>query len=91
MTPPVKIIIDTDIGDDVDDAIAIAWAARRPELDIRAVTTGSPTLCTSSTEARVMRTMIASGIVASATAGSTRCANASAAASNSPVSKPSTT
>ncbi len=39
MTPPVKIIIDTDIGDDVDDAIAIAWAARRPELDIRAVTT----------------------------------------------------
>ena len=36
---PVKIIIDTDIGDDVDDAIAIAWAMLRPELDIRAITT----------------------------------------------------
>lgn len=39
MTPATKIIIDTDIGDDVDDALAIAWALRRPELDIRAVTT----------------------------------------------------
>jgi purine nucleosidase/pyrimidine-specific ribonucleoside hydrolase len=36
---PLKVIIDTDIGDDIDDAIAIAYAARRPELDIRAVTT----------------------------------------------------
>lgn len=36
---PARIIIDTDIGDDVDDAIAIAWAMRRPELDIRAITT----------------------------------------------------
>jgi purine nucleosidase/pyrimidine-specific ribonucleoside hydrolase len=39
MTPPVKIIIDTDIGDDVDDALAIAWAMLRPELDLRAITT----------------------------------------------------
>ncbi len=35
----VKIIIDTDIGSDVDDAIAIAFAVRRPELDIKAITT----------------------------------------------------
>lgn len=35
----VKVLIDTDIGDDVDDALALAFAARRPELDLRAVTT----------------------------------------------------
>jgi purine nucleosidase/pyrimidine-specific ribonucleoside hydrolase len=34
-----KIIIDTDIGDDVDDALAIAFAMLRPELDVRAITT----------------------------------------------------
>ena len=36
---PVKVIIDTDIGDDVDDALAIAFAMLRPELDVRAITT----------------------------------------------------
>lgn len=34
-----KIIIDTDIGDDVDDALALAFALRCPELDIMGVTT----------------------------------------------------
>lgn len=34
-----KIIIDTDIGDDIDDAMAIAYALRRPELDILGITT----------------------------------------------------
>lgn len=33
------VIIDTDAGDDIDDAIAIAFAARRPELNLLAVTT----------------------------------------------------
>lgn len=33
-----KLIIDTDIGDDVDDAIAIAYALKRKELDILAIT-----------------------------------------------------
>ena len=33
-TSPEKIIIDTDIGDDVDDAFAVALALRSPELQI---------------------------------------------------------
>src|SRR5205809_1106903 len=38
-TPPEKIIIDTDIGDDVDDAFAVALALRSPELQILGITT----------------------------------------------------
>ena len=34
-----KIIIDTDIGDDIDDALAIALALGSPELDLIGVTT----------------------------------------------------
>lgn len=34
-----KIIIDTDIGDDIDDILAIAFALLRSELDIKAITT----------------------------------------------------
>ncbi|MBM3891375.1 MAG: nucleoside hydrolase, partial [Verrucomicrobia bacterium] len=34
-----KIIIDTDIGDNVDDALALALACRSPELELLAVTT----------------------------------------------------
>lgn len=34
-----RILIDTDIGDDVDDALALAFAARSPELEIAGVTT----------------------------------------------------
>ena len=36
---PEKIIIDTDIGDDVDDAFALALALRSPELEILGVIT----------------------------------------------------
>ena len=36
---PEKIIIDTDIGDDVDDAFAVALALRGPELQILGITT----------------------------------------------------
>jgi inosine-uridine nucleoside N-ribohydrolase len=35
---PEKIIIDTDIGDDIDDAFALALALRSPELEIVGVT-----------------------------------------------------
>jgi len=35
----IPIIIDTDIGDSIDDALALAFALRSPELDVRAVTT----------------------------------------------------
>lgn len=42
MPPPVskeKVIIDTDIGDDIDDAFAVALALRSPELQILGITT----------------------------------------------------
>ena len=35
----IKAIIDTDIGDDIDDALALALALRSPELKVLAVTT----------------------------------------------------
>lgn len=38
---PVRFILDTDIGTDVDDALALAFALRHPGLDLRAVTTVS--------------------------------------------------
>lgn len=34
-----KIIIDTDPGQDIDDLLAIIFALKRPELDIKAITT----------------------------------------------------
>ncbi|HEY6946158.1 MAG TPA: nucleoside hydrolase [Candidatus Acidoferrum sp.] len=37
--PSEKIIIDTDIGDDIDDAFAVALALRSPELQILGITT----------------------------------------------------
>ncbi len=36
---PEKIIIDTDIGDDVDDAFAVALALRSPELQVVGIST----------------------------------------------------
>src|SRR6266436_6166875 len=38
-TLPEKVIIDTDIGDDIDDAFAVAVALRSPELQILGITT----------------------------------------------------
>lgn len=38
---PQNILIDTDLGDDVDDVLAIAFALLRPELAVRAITTVS--------------------------------------------------
>jgi len=35
----IPVILDTDIGDDIDDALALALALQSPELDVRAVTT----------------------------------------------------
>jgi inosine-uridine nucleoside N-ribohydrolase len=39
--PPtqIPILLDTDIGDDIDDAFALALALASPELDVRGVTT----------------------------------------------------
>jgi len=39
--PRTSFILDTDTGTDVDDALAIAFAARHPDLDLHAVTTVS--------------------------------------------------
>lgn len=39
--PPVPLVLDTDIGTDVDDALALAFVIRHPGLDLRAVTTVS--------------------------------------------------
>lgn len=36
---PEKVIIDTDIGDDIDDAFAVALALKSPELQILGITT----------------------------------------------------
>jgi purine nucleosidase len=38
-TPPQKVIFDTDIGDDIDDAFALALAVSSPKLQILGVTT----------------------------------------------------
>jgi len=35
----VPVILDTDIGDDIDDALALAFALQSPELDVKAVIT----------------------------------------------------
>lgn len=35
----IKVIIDTDIGDDVDDAFAVALALKSPQLDVIGITT----------------------------------------------------
>ncbi len=35
----VALLIDTDIGDDIDDALALALALSSPELDVRGITT----------------------------------------------------
>jgi len=37
----LSLILDTDIGTDVDDALALAFALRHPEIELRAVTTVS--------------------------------------------------
>ena len=41
----IPIILDTDIGTDVDDALALALAVRSPEIDILAVTTVGVDAC----------------------------------------------
>src|SRR5215831_20746235 len=35
----IPVILDTDIGDAIDDSLALALALQSPELDVRAVTT----------------------------------------------------
>jgi inosine-uridine nucleoside N-ribohydrolase len=37
--PPIPVILDTDIGDDIDDALALALALQSPELNVRGIVT----------------------------------------------------
>jgi hypothetical protein len=37
--PPQLVVLDTDIGDDIDDAFALALALRSPELKLLGITT----------------------------------------------------
>ena len=37
--PPLPVIIDTDVGDDIDDAFALAIALQEPRLEVIGVTT----------------------------------------------------
>jgi inosine-uridine nucleoside N-ribohydrolase len=37
--PPIPVILDTDIGDDIDDTWALVLALRSPEIDLRLVVT----------------------------------------------------
>ncbi|MGC0775296.1 MAG: nucleoside hydrolase, partial [Candidatus Acidiferrum sp.] len=39
LNTPEKVIIDTDIGDDIDDAFAVALALKSPELEILGIST----------------------------------------------------
>lgn len=52
-----KVIIDTDIGDDVDDAFALALAVKSPELEILGVTT---TFGDTETRAKIAERFLAS-------------------------------
>lgn len=55
----MKVVIDTDIGTDIDDTWALAMAARSPELDVRLITTvsGDPRY-----RARVARGLLGPGV-----------------------------
>jgi purine nucleosidase len=47
-----ELVVDTDIGSDVDDALALALAVRHPDLELRAVTTVSSQPAVRATMAR---------------------------------------
>ncbi len=54
----IKVILDTDIGDDIDDAFALALAVRDPGIDLLAVTTVfKNTLCRTRQVKALLKTM----------------------------------
>jgi inosine-uridine nucleoside N-ribohydrolase len=53
---PIPVILDTDIGSDIDDTWALAMLLKSPELDVRLITTATEdTLC----RARIVARMLA--------------------------------
>ncbi len=55
VAPGVPLVLDTDIGTNVDDAFALAFAVRHPGLELRAVTTVSGDV---RTRARIARKLL---------------------------------
>src|SRR5438034_9488316 len=73
------LLLDTDIGTDIDDAYALVLAARSPEIDLRAVTTvNNDVLLRARIAKKLLRLMdrddvpVASGSGASLTPGESR-------------------
>lgn len=62
-TQQVPLILDTDIGTDVDDAYTLVLAARSPQLDLRAVTTVYGNVALRSAIARKLLLMMGKGDV----------------------------
>ena len=58
MPPPIKLLLDADVGTDVDDALAIGLVLASPEIDLRAVTTVSGDV---QLRARIARKLLALG------------------------------
>jgi purine nucleosidase len=56
--PVAPVILDTDIGTDVDDALALGLALASPEIDLRAVTVVSGDV---DLRARIAKTLLSSG------------------------------
>lgn len=54
MNPPLKIVLDTDIGDDIDDALALGLICACPELELLGVTTVYGNVAARSRQARTL-------------------------------------
>jgi inosine-uridine nucleoside N-ribohydrolase len=53
--PPIPVILDTDIGDDIDDTWALVLALKAPELDVKLVVTDfGNTVCRAKIVARLL-------------------------------------
>ena len=55
---PIPVVLDTDIGTDIDDAYALIIAAASPELDLRAVTTVNNDVCLRARIAKALLRML---------------------------------
>lgn len=58
---PIPIVLDTDIGTDIDDAYALIFAAASPELELRAVTTVNNDVCLRARIAKALLKLIGRG------------------------------
>ena len=49
---PIPVVIDTDIGEDIDDLLAISFALNSPEFEVLAITTVD---CDTAARSRIAR------------------------------------